>query len=281
MKIVLNLWDGVRFDAIFKVHEWMGLPNLFRVIQNGVLYTNIYTLEPALTPQCVARIMCNRRGKWISKSLWEKMNLRSCFVGYPEDSVRGYLRRIPNCNLLDVVYKRDVEMRMKKTAAGREILTKHRICYPDSYRAEIACKMIPKYDFTFVYFPDTDTAAHECRDTGKHIYHYGSPYVHAIKNSDRLLGKLLKTLDRCAPNDYIIMIVADHGMSDGGRHSIGKWTDKEIMQVPLAVMGKGIRANWYEQDYFHTYDITSGIVGLFKGDAHQTMFKYALNNHRG
>ncbi len=279
MKVILNLWDGTRFDAIFKVNEWLGLPNLFRVINNGVLYTNVYTLEPALTPQCVARIMCNRQGKWISKSLWEKMRLRSCFVGYPEDSVRGYLRRIPNCDLLDVLYNRKMELRMKRTADGRAFLSKHRICYPDSYRAKIACEKIPHYDFTFVYFPGPDTAAHDCRDRGRHIYHHGSPYVHAIKNCDRLLGRLLATLDRTAPNDYIVIIVADHGMSDQGRHSIGKWTDKEIMQVPLALMGKGVRAGWYEQATHHTYDITSGIVGLFKGDAHRTLFKYALRKH--
>lgn len=279
MKVVLNLWDGVRFDAIFKVHEWMGLPNLFRIVKSGVLYTNIYTEEPALTPQCVGRIMCNRRGKWICASLWEKMRKRSCFVGYPEDSIKGYLQKIPHCDLLDVLYNRKLESRMKRTPAGRKILTKHRMCYPDKLRMEIGCRMIPKYDFTFVYFPGPDTAAHECRDTGKHIYHYGSPYVHAIKNCDRLLGHLLRTLDACAPDDYVIMIVADHGMSDEGRHSIGKWTDKQIMQVPFTVMGKGIRSNWYEQGIYHTYDITSGIVGLFKGDAQNTLFRYALNNH--
>src|SRR3990167_6863955 len=278
MKIVLNLWDGVRYDAIFKVHEWMGLPNLFRIINHGVLYTNIYTLEPALTPQCVARIMCNRQGKWISQSLWEKMKIRSCFVGYPEDSVRGYLRRIPYCDLLDVVYNRKTEMRMKQSAAGRKVLEKHRICFPYEFRMKVACQMIPKYDFTFVYFPGPDSAAHDCRDRGRHIYHHPSPYVHAIKKCDRLLGRLLRTLDRCAPDDYIILIVADHGMSDGGRHSIGKWTDKEIMQVPLALMGKGVRNNWYEQGVHHTYDITSGIVGLFKGDAHRTLFKYAIDH---
>lgn len=279
MKVVLNLWDGTRFDAIFKVHEWVGLPNLHRVIRDGVLFTNVYTLEPALTPQCVARIMCNRRGKWISQSLWEKMRLSSCFVGYPEDSVRGYLRRVPHCDLLDVLYNRKVEMRLKGTAKGREYLSKHRVCYPDSHRMKIACRRIPNYDFTFVYFPGPDTAAHDCRDMGKHIYHYGSPYIHAIKNCDRLLGSLLRTLDRTAPNDYIVVIVADHGMSDRGRHSIGKWTDREIMQVPLAVMGKGVRSGWYEQAIHHTYDITSGIVGLFKGDTDRTLFKYAMRKH--
>ncbi|MBI4179273.1 alkaline phosphatase family protein [bacterium] len=279
MKVVLNLWDGVRFDAIFKVNDWMGLPNLFRVIKNGVLYTNIYTEEPALTPQCVARIMCNRRGKWISQSLWEKMHKRSCFVGYPEDSVRGYLRKIPHCELLDVLYKRKLEAYLKSTPEGRKKMNKHRMCYPDEFRMKVARRMIPKYDFTFVYFPGPDSAAHDCRDQKKHIYHHGSPYVHAIKNCDRLLGKLLQTLDRTAPNDYVVMIVADHGMSDEGRHSIGKWTDKIIMQVPFAVMGKGIRSNWYEQSLYHTYDITSGIVGLFKGDAHNTIFRHALRNH--
>ncbi len=279
MKIVLNLWDGTRFDAIFKVHDWLGLPNLFRLIEKGVLYTNVYTKEPALTPQCVARIMCNRQGKWITQSLWEKMGLRSCFVGYPEDSVKGYLRKIPHCHLLDVLYKRKVEMRLKRSAAGRAHLSKHRVCYPDRYRMEIACKMIPQNDFTFVYFPGPDSAAHDCRDRGRHIYHYGSPYVNAIKHCDDLMGHLIDTLEWCAPDDYIFIVIADHGMSAGGRHSIGKWSDKEIMQVPLVISGKNIRQNWLEQGYHMTYDVTSGIVGLFKGDAHRTLFQYALEPH--
>jgi len=46
--------------------------------------------------------------------------------------------------------------------------------------------------------------------------------------------------------------------------------------VPLAIMGKGIRTNWIEQNRYYTHDITSGIVGLFKGDADNTIFRYAL-----
>lgn len=279
MKVVLNLWDGVRYDAIFKAHEWLGLPNFFRVVKNGVFFNNTFTVEPSMTAECVARIMKNRRGKWIGQSLWEKMRRRSCFVGYPEESVKPYPPKIPFCDLVDCVYNRKKEAQLQKTEAGRAMMSMHRVCFPDAFRMKLACKMIPKYDFTFVYFPDTDTAAHACRDAGKHIYHYGSPYLHAIKNCDRLLGGLLNTLDRVAPYDYIVIIIADHGMTDEGRHSVGRWTDSEVMHVPLAMMGKGIRTDWQERELHYTYEVTSGIVGLFKGDAHKTMFKYALNKH--
>lgn len=271
MKVVLNLWDGVRFDAVFKVHEWMGLPNLHRVINNGVLFTNLYTHVPALTPVAVGRIMHNRYGKPLCKSLWDKMGKRSCYVGYPEAEQRIHF---PNCDLLDVLYKRRAEADKIRRSGWLE---RHRITFPDKYRMEVACQKIPHYDFSFVYFPDPDTMAHECRDTNRHIYSYKSPYIDAIKRCDNHLGHLINTLDWCAPNDYVIIIVADHGMTDNGRHSIATWQDREVMQVPMAIMGKGIRSGWNEQERYYTHDITSGIVGLFKGDAKDTMFRYALN----
>lgn len=273
LKVVLNLWDGVRFDAVFKVNEWMGLPNLFRVINNGVLYTNIYTHEPVLTPMAVGRIMHNRNGKPLCVSLWEKMRKRSCYVGYPEDERRMYF---PHCDLVDCLYNRRAEYEKLRRFGT---LNRHRITFPDQVRLDIACKKIPHYDFTFVYFARPDEAAHECRDRNQHIYHYGSPYVHAIKNCDRLLGHILNTLDWCAPYNYVIIVVADHGMTDGGRHSVACWRDREVMQVPLAIMGKGIRTNWYEQARYYTHDITSGIVGLFKGDADRTLFRWALRKY--
>lgn len=270
MKVILNLWDGVRFDAIFKVNEWVGLPNLQRVINNGVLFSNVYTHVPALTPVAVGRIMHNRYGKPLSQSLWEKSRAKSCYVGYPEDENR---KSFPHCDLLDVLYDRKAEADMIRREGS---LHRHRITYPDKLRLDIACKKIPHYDFSFVYFPDPDSCAHECRDTDRHIYSWKSPYIHAIKRCDNYLGHLLKTLDWCAPNDYVIIIVADHGMTDHGRHSIATWQDREVMQVPLVMMGKPIRSNWIEQGRYYTHDITSGIVGLFKGDAKNTMFRHAL-----
>lgn len=270
MKVVLNLWDGVRYDAVFKVHEWMGLPNLFRVIRDGVLFNNVYTHTPVLTPVAVGRIMHNRYGKPLSKSLWEKCQKRSCYVGYPEAEHRVYM---PNCDLLDVLYNRAAEAEKLRRFGT---LNRHRIIFPDKLRLDVACQKIPHYDFLFVYFAEPDESAHVCRDQGKHIYHYGSPYVHAIKRCDEYLGHLLNTLDWCAPYDYVIIVVADHGMTDYGRHSVARWNDEEVMHVPLAMMGRGIRSNWIERERYYTHDITSGIVGLFKGDADRTMFRWAL-----
>lgn len=274
MKVVLNLWDGVRYDAIFKVNEWMGLPNFFRLVKNGVLFTNLYTHEPVLTPDCVGRIMHNAKGKPLSQSLWEKMKIKSCYVGYPEDQNNPEPIRIPHCDLVDCLYERQAEQDALKRHGT---LNRHRITKPDQVRLDIACKKIQEYDFTFVYFSDTDAAAHICRDRNQHVYHYGSPYVHCIKQCDRLLGHLLNTLDWCAKDDYVIIVVADHGMTDEGRHSVANWTMSEVMHVPLAIMGKGIRHNWMENARYFTHDITSGVVGLFKGDAEKTMFKWALD----
>lgn len=273
MKVILNLWDGVRFDAIFKVNKWMGLPNLFRVINNGVLFTNVYTHEPVLTPTAVGRIMHNRNWKPLCTSLWEKSKAKSCYIGYPEDERRANFK---HCDLVDCLYDRRAEAEKMRRFGT---LNRHRITLPDHHRLDIACKKIPHYDFNFVYFASPDENAHVCRDRNQHIYHFGSPYVHSIKNCDRLLWHLLKTLDWCAKNDYIIIIMADHGMTDGGRHSVAKWDDKEVMQVPLAIMGKGIRKNWLEQSRYYTHDVTSGIVGLFKGDVDNTMFKWAQEKY--
>ena len=273
-KVILNLWDGVRFDAIFKVHEWMGLPNLHRLIKRGTLFNNVFTMEPVLTPMCVGRIMHNKNWKPLCTSLWQKSRKRSVYVGYPEDENRRYFK---HCDNLDVLYNRKAEA---ATMRKYGTLNRHRIIFSDQFRLDVACKKIPDYDFSFVYFPEPDEKAHMCRDAGKHIYHYGSPYVHAIKNCDRLLGHLLNTLDHCAKNDYTIIIVADHGMTDAGRHSVATWEDQEVMQVPLVISGKGIRHNWVERQRYYTHDITSGVVGLFKGDAETTLFNHALDKSR-
>lgn len=273
MKVILNLWDGVRFDAIFKVNEWMGLPNLWKLIKNGVLYTNVFTHEPVMTPQAVGRIMHNRYGKPLCSSLWEKFNAKSCYVGYPEDNRRVFFK---HCELLDVLYDRKAEEQYIRRHGS---LHRKRITKNDHYRLDVACRKIPDFDFNFVYFCSPDETAHFCRDHNKHIYHYGSPYVHSIKNCDTFLGHLINTLEWCAKDDYVIIVVADHGMTDGGRHSVANWTTREVMQVPLVISGKGIRKNWFEQERYYTHDITSGIIGLFQGNTDNTIFQYAAEKY--
>ena len=284
LKVVLNLWDGVRFDAIFKVHQWMGLPNIHYLIKNGTFYTNVFTHTPVLTPMAVGRIMKDKHGKFISMSLHEKSNgqIKSCFVGYPEEGIHRVPDWIPHCNYIgDILYNRKEEQRILKygTPAEKGKLMFHRIQYPDKLRMDVGCKMIPKYDFTFVYFVEPDESAHYCRDHKKHIYHYGSPYVHAIKNCDNLLQHLINTLEWCAKNNYILIVVADHGMTDEGRHSVAKWNDEEVMRVPLVIFGKGIRKNWIERTHYYTHDITSGIVGLFTDTTKGTIFQWAMEKY--
>lgn len=283
LKVVLVLWDGVRFDAISKVHQWVGLPNIHSLIKNGVFYTNVVTHTPVLTPQAVGRIMTDVRGKWISQSLHEKTHgiVKSCFVGYPEEGVNPHKYRIPYCNYIDALYNRKEEQRILRsgTDAERSRLKFHRIQSQDKIRLDIACKVIPKYNFTFVYFVECDEMAHKCRDSKKPIYHYGSPYIKAIKNCDNLLYHLIRTLEWCAKDNYIIIVVADHGMTDAGRHSIARWNDEEVMRVPLTIFGKGIRKNWVERTFYYTHDITSGIVGLFTDTTKGTIFQWAMQKY--
>jgi arylsulfatase A-like enzyme len=282
LKVVLVLWDGVRYDAIFKVNKWMGLPNLFKLMNNGVLYSNVYTQQPVLTPTAVGRIMKDKNGKWISMSLHEKTNgqIKSAFAGYPEEGIRRVPEWIPHCKFLDITYNRREEWRrLFGTPAEKASMKFHRVQLSDKVRMDAACKLIPHYNFNFVYFVQPDTNAHECRDRKKHIYHYGSPYVHAIKQCDNLLYHIIKTLEWCAKNRYIVIVVADHGMTDEGRHSIAQWNDNRVMHVPLIISGRGIRKNWIEREVRYTHDITSGIVGLFTNTTNNTIFQWAMQKN--
>lgn len=279
LKVVVVLWDGVRFDAIDKVDKWMGLPNIQGLKRRGVSYLNTFTCTPVLTPTAVGRIMKDKNGKWITMSLYEKTRgkVRSCIVGYPEEGIRRIPEWIPNCRYLgNVVYNRKEEWRrLNGTAAEKASMKFHRVQYPDKFRMDIACKMIPHYNFTFLYFVEPDEKAHYCRDHKRHIYSYGSPYVHAIKNCDNLLYHVIRTLEWCAKNRYILIVVADHGMTDEGRHSVAKWDDERVMRVPLIIAGNGIRKNWLERGFYYTHDITSGIVGLFTDTSNGTIFHWA------
>ena len=283
LKVVLVLWDGVRFDALDRVGGWVGLPVIHRLIRRGVLFTNVYTQTPVLTPVAVGRIMKDKYGKWISMSLHEKTHgiIRSCIVGYPEEGIRRVPEWIPHCRYLgNVTYDRRLEQRLLHgTPAERARMKFHRMQYPDKLRLDVGCKMLPYYNFTFIYFVEPDSAAHHCRDNKTWIYHYGSPYIWAIKNCDNLTYHVVRTLEWCAKNNYIIIIVADHGMTNQGRHSIARWNDNDVMRVPLVIAGRGIRKNWIERTRYYTHDITSGIVGLFTDTTKGTIFQWAMQKY--
>ena len=280
LKVVLVLWDGVRFDAVGRVGAWVGLPNMHRLIREGVFYTNVFGISPALTPAAVGRIVKNGENKWISTMLHEKSKgqIKSCFVGYPEDGLFGEPKHIPNCNFLNnVTYDKKEEWRkLHGTPTEKASIKFHRVQYPDKLRMDIGCKMIPKHNFTFIYFVEPDDSGHICRDNRKWIYHRGSPYIRAIKNCDNLMYHIIQTLEWCAKDNYILIIVADPGMTDEGRHALSQWNDERVSRVPLVIYGKGIRKGRVENTLYRTDNISKGIIGLFSGAGKDTIFQCAM-----
>jgi len=93
----------------------------------------------------------------------------------------------------------------------------------------------------------------------RNIFAPGSPYIEAIENADRQLGRFVDYLKESGIwDDTILIITSDHGQSRVGWHPL---FDEESWQTPLLFLGNGIsRAKTL--DYFEQIDLAPTIVGL-------------------
>ena len=93
----------------------------------------------------------------------------------------------------------------------------------------------------------------------RNIFGKDSPYVKAIENADRLLGKFVAFLKReNMLNNTVLVITGDHGENKSGWHSL---YNEECWRTPLLFVGAGI-AEGRELSYFEQTDIAPTIVGL-------------------
>ncbi len=253
-KTIMCLIDGVRYDALFKINNWVGLPNLFHFINNGVLFSNVYTYEPIMTNLCVGKILTGSTDFIHSKSIFKRLSER----GIKNASVGG-----------------DMFLSRGATKVFDNLMDRKHNYTPDQWRTDIACDIIEQYDFIYVYFVGSDSEAHICRDSGKHIYSYDSPYIWAIIHEDGFIGQILNALKTLNITDYNIIAMADHGMTDDGRHSVANWQTECVMHVPVMAYGKNFKSNYKENKRFYTTDVIHGIISLYDESYKARMFEDA------
>ena len=101
----------------------------------------------------------------------------------------------------------------------------------------------------------------------RNIFATHSPYVEAIENADRLLGRFVQFLKDARLWDGTVLIVtSDHGQSRIGWHPL---FDEDSWMTPLVFVGNNI-ATGRELPYFEHTDLAPTIAGLLgkKGPAH-------------
>ncbi len=240
MKTVLVLIDGVRYDAIRLINKWIGLPNFTNIIRHGVWFSNVYTQLPTLTTECTAKLLVGHKDFHNHPTIFQRLSsygLKTASIGTDYYSGRGAT------TVFDNLYDR----RGNYTS--------------DQIRTDVACRVMPYYDFMYVYMVEPDEYAHIVRDEPSHIYRKDSPYIWAIKRCDQRVGQIKRALDALR-QPYNIICSADHGMTDQGRHSIAAWNDKTVMHIPVFGMGHKIRPGSVVHKMNSITDIAHGIVNL-------------------
>lgn len=97
----------------------------------------------------------------------------------------------------------------------------------------------------------------------RNIFGKGSPYVMAIENADKLLGKFVSFLKKKKLfNSTVLVITGDHGENKTGWHSL---YNEECWRTPLLFVGANI-AQGRNLTYFEQTDIAPTIVGLLGKD---------------
>lgn len=101
----------------------------------------------------------------------------------------------------------------------------------------------------------------------RNIFGINSPYINAVENADKLLGKFFAFLKESGMwNETVLIITSDHGQSKIGWHPL---FDKESWITPLLFVGPGI-AHGRQLSYFEHTDLAPTIAGLLGKKAPNT-----------
>ncbi len=93
----------------------------------------------------------------------------------------------------------------------------------------------------------------------RNIFGPDSPYVKAVENADKLLGKFIEFLKTAGLWESTVLIVtSDHGQSIVGWHPL---FDEDSWKTPLLFIGPGI-AKGRQLSYFEHTDLAPTIAGL-------------------
>ncbi|MEW5692838.1 MAG: alkaline phosphatase family protein [Candidatus Hydrogenedentota bacterium] len=251
-KTILCLLDGVRYDAVRLIDNWVGLPNFQNIIKNGIWFTNVFTFEPVLTNHCQSKILVGHQDYNRHQTVFDtlgQLGLRTASIGTDPYTGRGATANWDNLYDANHHYR------------------------SDQVRTDVVKEILKDFDFIYVYFVEPDEYAHVCRDAHRHIYSFQSPYIWAIKRCDERVGQIIKVAEKVCPGNYNIICLSDHGMTDGGRHSIATWTTEEVMHVTLFCSGVSFKKAMIENSRLYITDIAHGIVNLYNPEYNAHIFQ--------
>ena len=98
----------------------------------------------------------------------------------------------------------------------------------------------------------------------RNIYGTNSPYIEAVENADKLLGKFVSFLKQSGLwNETVFIVTSDHGQCNMGWHPL---FEEESWMTPLLFVGQGI-AQGRRLSYFEHTDLAPTIAGLLGKDA--------------
>ena len=120
----------------------------------------------------------------------------------------------------------------------------------DVQLAELASHWLLEHpaDFAFVYLGYTDIAGHD------HGW-MTAPYLRAIANADRCIGRVVEAL----PKDAVVIVTSDHG---GHRQTHGTEGDED-MTIPLILSGPNIPSGVTIERSVSLVDVAPTIARLF------------------
>lgn len=91
------------------------------------------------------------------------------------------------------------------------------------------------------------------------IWGEGSPYISAIENADKYLGRFISFLKKSGKwNNTVLIVTSDHGQSNNGWHPM---LDEDSWKTPIVFAGKEIAKN-QKLSYFEHIDIAPTILWL-------------------
>ncbi len=126
-----------------------------------------------------------------------------------------YLASISTWKQINLLLKNDMYKVNFSTQGGTDVLS-----------TELIIDQITKYspDFSFVHLDDIDHAGH--------AFGFGKKYNEAIEQMDSLLGDILKTVkerEHKYHEDWLVIIVTDHGRDTNGFHHGGQTVEEKTI----------------------------------------------------
>lgn len=242
--VVLFLIDSLRPDALKQADT----PHLDRMIAKGAHTFSAQTVVPSMTLTCHTSLFFSVAPEvhGVTTNTWRP----------PRHPAPGLFEVIFQAGLNSVTFFNWEELRDLHSPGSVQAsfyLKDDKTPKNNSDRKLAALAVdyftTHRFDFAFVYFHQTDAAGH--RDGWM-----SAPYISAIANADRCIGKILKVL----PEEAVVMLTADHG---GKNHSHGGDSPEEIT-IPFVIQGPGIPQGYRINRPVRITDIAPTIASLLE-----------------